>query len=180
MPATETFGGEYYEFNQDGVHIELFYPGPTHGDGQIAALFPQSKVLFFADSAIPGVGYTFWPDWHVNPYVGNMRRLLELDWDLFVPSHFWPMDRDGFNETLETFEDELDAAVDAIVAGVDPNDLNEITAFAMERLGGKYERAFRYYEYVGQNLMYMMQQQLSGGWGLEGVAAPTAEPLARV
>ena len=57
-------------------------------------IFPQSKTLFMVDTVADGVGYTTLMDWHLTHYVPVMKRFLSLDWDLFVPGHFWMVTRE--------------------------------------------------------------------------------------
>ena len=168
LPATEVWSGERKEYQIDGLRFELLYPGPTHGDGNIAAYFPDSKVLFMVDTVIPGVGYTFFPDWHLAPYVPTMRRLESLDWDMFVPGHFWITDRAGFAGGLEYYEQMAELAQQAIVDGLDPNDYAAAIRYSNEKLKPQYGTLFRYDEYFAMNLIRYMQHYLTGGWGIEG------------
>lgn len=168
LPATEVWSGERKEYQIDGLRFELLYPGPTHGDGNIAAYFPDSKVLFMVDTVIPGVGYTFFPDWHLTPYVPTMRRLESLDWDMFVPGHFWITDRAGFAGGLEYYEQMAELAQQAIVDGLDPNDYAAAIRYSNEKLKPQYGTLFRYNEYFAMNLIRYMQHYLTGGWGIEG------------
>ena len=177
LPATQTWSDERKAFNVDGIECELIYPGPTHGDGNIAAYFPQSKVLFMVDTVIPGVGYTFFPDWHLTPYVPVMRRLLSLDWDVFVPGHFWITDRQGFQDSLDYYDQMADIAQDAIAKGLDPNDFEAVTAYTNENLEDRYGRLFRFDEYCAMNLSRYMQHFLTGGWGIEGNMPFDTTPL---
>ncbi|RMF94781.1 MAG: MBL fold metallo-hydrolase [Gammaproteobacteria bacterium] len=168
LPATETFSGERQAYELDGVRFELLYPGPTHGDGNIAAYFPDSKLLFMVDTVIPGVGYTFFPDWHLAPYVPAMRRLLSLDWDIFVPGHFWITDRKGFEANLQYYDDMAEVAQDAIAKGIDPHDWEAVTRYTQQNLDGRWGHLFRFDEYCAMNLSRYMQHFLTGGWGIEG------------
>ena len=168
LPATEVWSGERKEYQIDGLRFELLYPGPTHGDGNIAAYFPDSKVLFMVDTVIPGVGYTFFPDWHLAPYVPTMRRLESLDWDMFVPGHFWITDRAGFAGGLEYYEQMAELAQQAIVDGLDPNDYAAAIRYSNEKLKPQYGTLFRYDEYFAMNLSRYMQHFLTVGWGIEG------------
>lgn len=177
LPATEAWSDERKEFLIDGVRFELIYPGPTHGDGNIAAYFPESKLLFMVDTVIPGVGYTFFPDTHLGPYVETMRRFLSLDWDVFIPGHFWPVDRNGFEENVDFYEVMACTAEDAIADGVDVMDFGEVTRYGREKLGGRYGRLFRFGEYMGMNLSRYMQHFLTGGWGIEGNVQADPNPL---
>lgn len=175
----ESWSGEYRHFESDGVRFDLIYPGPTHGDGNVAAYFPQCRVLFMVDTVIPGVGYTFFPDWHMGSYVRTMRRLLELDWDLFIPGHFWMTDRQGFEECLNYFEVLGEEAQRALAAGVPVDDLDAVTKYAREKLASRYGRLFRFDEYVGMNLMHHMGHYLTGGWGIEGNVPALSHSLAQ-
>jgi glyoxylase-like metal-dependent hydrolase (beta-lactamase superfamily II) len=177
-PATEVWDGERRTYEIDGTAFELIDPGPTHGNGNVAAWFPDDRVLFMVDTVIPGVGYTFFPDWHLASYVATMRRLESLDWDLFVPGHYWPVDRDGYRENLEFYELMADAAQRALVEGVDPDDYPDVRAYAHDRYGASHGALFRYGEYFAMNLMRAMVHFRTGGWGLEdnhGAAAPALE-----
>ena len=168
LPATEVWRGERKEYKIDGLRFELLYPGPTHGDGNVAAYFPDSKVLFMVDTVIPGVGYTFFPDWHLTPYVPTMRRFESLNWDVFVPGHFWVTDRAGFVANLDYYDQMAELAQQAIVDGLDPNDYAAVIRYSDEKLKPKYGAFFRYDEYFAMNLMRYMLHYLTGGWGIEG------------
>ena len=176
LPATEIFTGERKSYSIDGVEFELIYPGPTHGDGNIAAYFPQSKVLFMVDTVAPGVGYTFLPDWHLAHYIPVMKRFLSLDWDLFVPGHFWAVNRQQFNEILVFWEQLFDYSQQAVLDGVDPHDWAGLNKYTDEKLGPIWRDQFRYYEYMAMNLQRYMQHYISGGWGIEGNMTPDTSP----
>jgi glyoxylase-like metal-dependent hydrolase (beta-lactamase superfamily II) len=175
--ATETWSGERRSFSIDGAEFELINPGPTHGNGNVAALFPDARTLFMVDTVIPGVSYTFIPDWHLDSYLPNMRRLEPLQWDDFIPGHFWPVDRQGFSDNLAYYERMSDAAREALAEGVDPDDYGAIDAWARERLAGELGRLFRFEEYIGMNLMRFMLHHRTGGWGLEDAGGVRQEPL---
>jgi glyoxylase-like metal-dependent hydrolase (beta-lactamase superfamily II) len=177
LPATEVWSGERKEFDIDGLRFELLYPGPTHGDGNVAAYFPQSKILFMVDTVIPGVGYTFFPDWHITPYCGTMRRLLSLDWDVFIPGHFWITDRRGFEDNISYYEQMADLAERAIADGVDVMDLDAVTRYGREKASDKFGHLFRFGEYFGMNLARYMLHYLEGGWGIEGNMRANTTPF---
>lgn len=169
LVPTETFTGSEAEYIIDGVRIELHNPGPTHGNGNLAASFPQQRVLFMVDTVIPGVGYTFLPDWHVAGYVDTMRGLFDdvRGWERFVPGHYWPIDRLAAESNLGYYDELKDAAEQALAEGLDHDDLRECDRWAREKLASQHGRLFRFHEYAGMNLMRMMLHLLEGGWGLE-------------
>jgi glyoxylase-like metal-dependent hydrolase (beta-lactamase superfamily II) len=177
LPATETWSGERKSYTIDGCYFELIYPGPTHGDGNMAAYFPQSKVLFMVDTVAAGVGYTFVPDWHLTHYVPVMKRFLSLDWDLFVPGHFWVLNRQQFIDILGFWERMFDFSQQAIIDGIDPHDWKGINLYTEEKLGPDFAESFRFYEYASMNLSRFMQEYLTGGWGIEGNLKPDTSPL---
>ncbi|MEE8056501.1 MAG: MBL fold metallo-hydrolase [Pseudomonadales bacterium] len=177
LPATEVWGGERKSYLIDDCYFELIYPGPSHGDGNVAAYFPQSKVLFMVDTVAAGVGYVFMPDWHLTHYVPVMKRFLSLDWDLFVPGHFWVLNRQQFIEILDYWECMFEFGQRAIIDGVDPHDWKGINQYTEEKLGPDFREHFRYYEYAAMNLSRYMQEFLTGGWGIEGNLKPDTSPL---
>jgi glyoxylase-like metal-dependent hydrolase (beta-lactamase superfamily II) len=165
--VTDAWSGERRSFAIDGAEFELINPGQTHGNGNAAAHFPEQGVLFMVDTVIPGVGYTFFPDWHLSSYVANMRRLEALEWDTFVPGHFWPVDRRGFADNLAYLERLCEVAQLALCEGVDPDRYEEVEAYANRELAPEFGRLFRFGEYAGLNLMRAMAHYRTGGWGLE-------------
>jgi glyoxylase-like metal-dependent hydrolase (beta-lactamase superfamily II) len=177
LPATETWSGETAWYEIDGVRFLLIYPGPTHGDGNCAAWFPDLKLLFMVDTIIPGVGYTFLPDWHLASYIPSVARLLALDWDTFVPGHFWLTDRNGFAENVNWYEAVAETAQEAIADGVDVDSLHEVTRYAQERLAAEHGSLFRFNEYAGMNLLRYVYEFMHGGWGIEGNTHPCHDPL---
>jgi hypothetical protein len=106
-----------------------------------------------------------------------MKRFLSLDWDLFVPGHFWPVTRPRFIEILDYWERMFDFGQQAIFDGIDPHDWDGLNKYTDEKLGPLYGDDFRYHEYGAMNLTRYMQEYLTGGWGIEGNLAPNTSPL---
>jgi glyoxylase-like metal-dependent hydrolase (beta-lactamase superfamily II) len=174
---TETWSSPSTQYQIDGVSFELINPGPTHGNGNCAALFPDSGVLFMVDTVIPGVGYTFFPDWHLGSYTAVMRGLLDVgDWDLFVPGHFWTMDRAGFAENLDYCDALGEVAQRALIAGLDADHYSSVDAFARRELRRDFGHLFRFEEYIGMNLMRLMLHYRTGGWGMEDHLEVSSSP----
>ncbi len=176
-PPNEVWTGERRHYSIDDCDFELIYPGPTHGDGNVAAYFPQSKVLFMVDTVAAGVGYCYLMDWHLAPYIAVMRRFLSLDWEIFIPGHFWILDRRQFIEILDYWERQIEFAQTAVIDGVDPHSMDELRQYTEEKLDPVGRDLFRHYEYAAINLSRYMQGYLSGGWGIEGNFTPDTSPL---
>ncbi len=75
--------------NIGGVEIQALYLGLSHTDTLYAFHLPQERLVFTADiglvKAVPPVGV---PDRYAPGYHAAMNRLIEIDFDTFVPSHF--------------------------------------------------------------------------------------------
>ena len=119
------------------------------------------------DTVIPGVGYTFFPDWHLSTYVKSMRKLEQLDWTVFVPGHFWPVDRPSFVDNIDFYDRMAAFGEQALIEGVDPDDLAQVTAWTTERVAPDLGQMFRFGEYAPLNVMRYMLHFRTGGWGLE-------------
>jgi hypothetical protein len=106
-----------------------------------------------------------------------MKRLLSLDWDLFVPGHFWLLDRQGFIDNLDYYERMSDIAQQAVLDGLDPHDYAELRKYTVSELKDEFGELFRFDEYCALNLSRYMQQFITGGWGIEGNMHVDTTPL---
>jgi glyoxylase-like metal-dependent hydrolase (beta-lactamase superfamily II) len=177
LPITEVFHGERRLVDIDGVRFELLYPGPTHGDGNMAAYFPDQKLLFVVDLIAAGAAYTFYPDMHLGSWLKAFKRFLGLDWDILVPGHFWPLTREYVVKNIAFHERTEEVAQEAFGAGIDPDDFPAVSRFAKQTLHGIYGNEFRFDEYIAQNVHRALQHYLMGGWGFEGNVPISSEPF---
>ena len=106
-----------------------------------------------------------------------MRRFLGLDWDTFVPGHFWITDRKGFEDNLEYYDQMAEIAQEAIGDGLDVDDFTEVIRYTYKHLEPKYGKFFRFDEYCAMNLSRYMTHYLTGGWGIEGNLTANTSPL---
>ena len=83
--------------------------------------------------------------------------------------HLWPLDRTGFAQALSWWEALEEAAAEAEAAGVDADDLADVSAFADEHLRPTWGSLARYEEYAALNLMRFLLHRRTGAWGLEDV-----------
>ena len=123
-PVTRVIDGEREQMELDGLRFELLYPGPTHGDGCIAAHFAEQRVLFMVDTIATGAAYTFYPDMHLGTWLKAMKRLLGLEWDMLVPGHFWPLSRAAFERNIRYHEELELAAQHALADDLDVDDID--------------------------------------------------------
>ena len=75
--------------NIGGVEIQALYLGLSHTDTMYAFYLPQERLVFTADvglvKTMPPIGV---PDRYAPGYLAAMNRIIEIDFDTFVPSHF--------------------------------------------------------------------------------------------
>ncbi|MGR8921461.1 MAG: MBL fold metallo-hydrolase [Gammaproteobacteria bacterium] len=77
------------EFRIGNKRIRLLYLPRSHSETLYAFFLPEEKVLFLPDlmfkDAVPPFGF---PDWYYPGYVRALDRLLSLDAEHYVPTHF--------------------------------------------------------------------------------------------
>ncbi len=88
LPATKLIKGDQ-TLKIGGVEIRLVYLGKSHTDTLYAVYLPAEKILHTADigliRTIPPLGG---PDYYVPGAFKAYEKLLALDFDTYVPSHF--------------------------------------------------------------------------------------------
>lgn len=77
------------EFRIGNKRIQLLYLPRSHSETLYAFHLPQEKVLFLPDlmfkDAVPPFGF---PDWYYPGYIRGLDRLLTLEAEHYVPTHF--------------------------------------------------------------------------------------------
>jgi glyoxylase-like metal-dependent hydrolase (beta-lactamase superfamily II) len=72
-----------------GVEIRALYLGLSHTDTLYAFHFPSERLIFTADlGLVKTVAPDGVPDRYAPGYLAAMNRIIGIDFDLFVPSHF--------------------------------------------------------------------------------------------
>lgn len=88
LPPTRYISGDT-TLNIGGVEIHALYMGLSHTDTLYAFHFPSERLLFTADlGLVKAMAPDGVPDRYAPGYLAAMNRLLTLDFDTFVPSHF--------------------------------------------------------------------------------------------
>jgi len=115
-----------YDFEVGGVRFEvLAMPGAEGSDG-LAVWLPDEKVLFTGD--LFGHIFPMWPNLTtirgertrmVMPYLDTLDRILELEPEMLVPSHFYPiLGKDYIRETVTKIRDAVAYVHDAVIEGM--------------------------------------------------------------
>ena len=115
-----------YVFEQGGVRFEvLSMPGAEGSDG-LCVWLPDHKILFTGD--FYGHIFPMWPNLVTirgerarfpMPYVDSLNRILELDPEMLVGSHFLPVvGREEIREGVTRIRDAVLYVHDAVIDGV--------------------------------------------------------------
>lgn len=87
-PVTQTFSGDA-TVEIGSRRLELLFLPRSHSETLYAFYLPDVKVVFLPDllfkDAVPPFGF---PDWYYPGYIRALDRLLTLDADVHVPTHF--------------------------------------------------------------------------------------------
>lgn len=75
--------------NIGGVEIRALYMGMSHTDTLYAFHLPSERLVFTADlGLVKTMAPDGVPDRYAPGYLAAMNRLISIDFDIFVPSHF--------------------------------------------------------------------------------------------
>lgn len=167
LAPTQVVSGTHNTLSIDGRALELLNPGPTHGSGNLGAWFPEHKLLFMVDTVLPNARYGLMPDYHIGNFVKNMRSLLELDFETFVPGRFELTDRAGFETGCDYIEAVQEACQRAFIEFVPIWVLEAMDGYCKAALGERFGHLDGFAEHVGATAIRIVHHYLMGGWGLE-------------
>ncbi len=110
LPVSSTIAGDT-ELVLGSVRVQLLYLPRSHSETLVAAYIPEKKVLFLPDlmfkDAVPPFGF---PDWYYPGYIRALDRLLTLDAEHYVPTHFGIGRREdllAYREFMVDFREEV-------------------------------------------------------------------------
>ncbi len=122
---------EPYAFEQGGIRFEIIpTPGAEGADG-LSVWLPDQEILFTGD--LFGTTFPMWPNLtsmrgerarFPKPYMDSLDRILELDPEMLVPSHFAPIEgkeriRAGLRRMRDAIAYVEQAVFDGMNAGKD-------------------------------------------------------------
>lgn len=101
LKPTELIEGDK-KYTIGGVEIDLLYLGRTHTDTLYAFYLPGEKVLHTADTGLVRTVFPIGgPDMYVPGMLRQMDRLAQLDFDVWIPSHFGYGKKVDFLESVD-------------------------------------------------------------------------------
>ncbi len=80
--------GASYNLELGEERIQLIYPGPGHGEGNIIIYLPLKKILMFTDVAVPRtVPFKSFATKDIYGQVFGIKKALNYDFDFYVSGH---------------------------------------------------------------------------------------------
>jgi hypothetical protein len=155
----------------DGVAVELRYPGPTQGSGNLAVHFPERRVLFLVGPRADA-RYGLFADVHFSHYARAVRSLLDLEFDVVVPGRGALMDRAGLERSLEYVETMQLVTQEAFAQGLPVWIMPVLEGYAKGRLADRFGDLEGFDDHVGIGAIRVVHHYLMGGWGLEDTHEP--------
>jgi glyoxylase-like metal-dependent hydrolase (beta-lactamase superfamily II) len=168
LPVKRVVRGERETVTCAGATFDLIYPGPTHGSGNVAAYFPEERLLFMADTIEPAARYSTFPDYALRNFANCMRRLLALDFETFVPGRFNVTSRAAFEEGLRFFED-LDTAVQegwSQCTSLTPVNFNSFVSDVVSKMQQKYGHLDGFSDHISWSAIRWLHLYVTGPWDI--------------
>lgn len=105
--------------NIGGVEVRALYMGLSHTDTLYAFHLPSQRLIFTADlGLVKTMAPDGVPDRYAPGYLAALNRLIDIDFDIFVPSHFGTGSKQDLIDWRDMMEDGRRLAREAIrVAG---------------------------------------------------------------
>jgi len=172
LAPTRLLSGVRNEVDIDGLRFALLNPGPTHGTGNLAALFAGEKLLFSSDTILPNARYGLMPDYHLWNFVKFMRGFLDFDWQTFVPGRYEVTDRARFEHGCNFIEAVQEEAQRAFAEFVPIWMLGAMQGYVSSKLQDRFGDLDGFHEHIGLIAVRIVHHYLMGGWGLEDTPSP--------
>lgn len=171
LAATRIVDGAGEQLEIDGVRLELLYPGPTVGTGNLAVVFPDRQTAFVVGPQA-NARYGLFADFHCERYPSSMRRVLDADVIRIVPGRYSVLTREQAGRAVTYFEALAVAAQQAFANGVPIWELEAMQAFCSNALREEWGDLNGFDEHVGLGALRLVHHYLMGGWGLEDTQHP--------
>ncbi|KEQ18241.1 MBL fold metallo-hydrolase [Endozoicomonas numazuensis] len=117
---------EPYEFTTGGQKFVVYHTPGAEGYDNVSVWMPERKILFTGD--VFGHMFGMWPNLttirgerarFTRPYVESLNLMLELEPEMIIPSHFYPVQgKEYIKETITRTRDAVQYVDDAVIEGM--------------------------------------------------------------
>ena len=118
LPVTTTINSDT-DMAIGNTQVQILYFPRSHSETLCAFYLPSEKVLFLPDlmfkDAMPPFGF---PDWYYPGYIRALDRLLKVNANHFIPTHF----DIGTREDLQSYRNMMVDFREAVVQGLAKDD----------------------------------------------------------
>ena len=171
QPVTRVIGGTGETLELDGLTVELSYPGPTMGTGNLAVFLPDSHVLFLVGPQA-NARYGIFPDFHFRHVTRIWRNLADRDIQTVVPGRYRVMGVAELRRAAD-YLDALDVACQtAFAQGVPIWEVDTMGQFVGGHLRDTFGDLDGFDEHVAAAAIRIVHHYVMGGWGLEDTIHP--------
>jgi glyoxylase-like metal-dependent hydrolase (beta-lactamase superfamily II) len=150
------------KFTIGGVEIDLLYLGHSHTDTLYAFYLPSERVLYTVDLALIRTVFPIGgPDMYTPGMLKQMDRLAQLDFDVYIPSHFGYGKKADFLEAIEFQKTVRRLAVEAVTKyGIPGTEARFLEGFhyMYDPLKAKYG----HYHGFDQQALFLVSRAFSG------------------
>lgn len=173
LPPTRLVHGQGEKLELDGVSIEIRYPAPTVGTGNLGVYLPDARAMFIVGPQA-GVRYGLFPDVHFRHLVPGLRELFSADVDVVVPGRRDAMDCGQAMLALDYLDDFQDACQHALVTvGLKIWLLEPVGEYLHAALSAKWGHLDGFgVRMLGLGGLRCINHYYMGGWGLEDTQEP--------
>lgn len=126
VDATVVVDSEPYEFTAGGQKFVVHHTPGAEGNDNISLWMPEKKILFTGDFF--GHMFGMWPNLttirgerarFTRPYIDSLNLILELEPEMMIPSHFYPIKGAEYIKRITTKTRDAVAYVDdAVIEGM--------------------------------------------------------------
>ena len=171
LPLTRVIDGDGEELDLDGLRVDVRYPGPTMGTGNLAVHLPEQRLMFMVGPRADA-RYGLFPDVHLRHYAANVRSLLDRAIDRFIPGRSRPMSPAEVVTACEYVEALQEACQRAFAEGVPIWEYEPMERFVSAALRADFGSLGGFDRHVGIAAIRIVHHYLMGGWGLEDTTEP--------
>lgn len=173
LPVTRPVRGKGERLELDGIEVDLSYPAPTQGTGNLIVTLPEQEVMFALGPQCDA-RYGMFPDIHFWHFVPALRRAIEGGPATFVPARQEVMSREEALRALDYVWAFQEGCQRALVSGWVPIWLAEgMASFLREQLEEEWGHLDGFDDgNLGLGGTRCVDHYYQGGWGIQDSDEP--------